>query len=45
MEARLEAALARAVIGGLLGSTPLTLLLVPAVYALVHRRRDREEGA
>jgi len=37
-----QAPLARAVIGGLLGSTPLTLLLIPAVYALVHRERAGE---
>lgn len=36
-----QAPLARAVIGGLLGSTPMTLLLVPAVYALVHERVAR----
>lgn len=42
-----QAPLARAVIGGLVGSTPITLLLVPAVYTLVHRRADRRraEGA
>ena len=31
-----QAPLARAVIGGLLGSTPVTLLLVPAAYLLAH---------
>ncbi len=36
-----QAPLARAVIGGLAASTPLTLLLVPAVYVSTHRdRRD-----
>ena len=42
-----QAPLARAVIGGLVGSTPITLLLMPAVYTLVHRRADRRraEGA
>jgi HAE1 family hydrophobic/amphiphilic exporter-1 len=34
-----QAPLARAVIGGLLGSTPVTLVLIPAVYVLVHRHR------
>ncbi|MBX3747174.1 MAG: efflux RND transporter permease subunit [Verrucomicrobiae bacterium] len=31
-----QAPLARAVIGGLMGSTVITLVLVPAVYSLVH---------
>jgi HAE1 family hydrophobic/amphiphilic exporter-1 len=38
-----QAPLARAVVGGLAGSTLITLLLIPAVYSLVHnheRRRD-----
>ncbi len=34
-----QAPLARAVIGGLLGATPITLLLIPALYMLVHDRR------
>jgi len=34
-----QAPLARAVIGGLLGSTPITLLLIPVVYARLNRRR------
>ncbi len=33
-----QAPLARAVLGGLTASTLITLLLVPAVYALVHRK-------
>ena len=33
-----QAPLARAVVGGLLGSSAITLLLIPAVFALVHRR-------
>ncbi|MEQ9504088.1 MAG: efflux RND transporter permease subunit [Deltaproteobacteria bacterium] len=33
-----QAPLARAVIGGLLGSTPVTLVLIPAVFMLVHRK-------
>lgn len=36
-----QAPLARAVIGGLLGSTPITLVLIPVVYARVGRRRSR----
>ena len=31
-----QAPLARAVVGGLLGSTAITLLLIPVVYSLVH---------
>ena len=31
-----QAPLARAVVGGLLGSTVITLLLIPVVYSLVH---------
>jgi HAE1 family hydrophobic/amphiphilic exporter-1 len=34
-----QAPLARAVIGGLLGSTAVTLLLIPAIYALAHSVR------
>jgi HAE1 family hydrophobic/amphiphilic exporter-1 len=33
-----QAPLARAVVGGLTGSTLITLLLIPAVYTLLHRR-------
>jgi HAE1 family hydrophobic/amphiphilic exporter-1 len=33
-----QAPLARAVIGGLLGSTLITLVLIPAIYGLVHRK-------
>lgn len=33
-----QAPMARAVIGGLFVSTAITLVLIPAVYALVHRR-------
>lgn len=32
-----QAPLARAVVGGLVGSTVITLVLIPAVYSLVHR--------
>src|SRR5690606_28317529 len=35
-----QAPLARAVIGGLIGSTAITLLLTPAVYSLVHSVRS-----
>jgi HAE1 family hydrophobic/amphiphilic exporter-1 len=35
-----QAPLARAVLGGLMSSTPITLLLVPAVYLLLRRRRS-----
>lgn len=35
-----QAPLARAVIGGLMGSTMITLVLIPAVYSLVHPDRD-----
>lgn len=38
-----QAPLARAVIGGLLGSTPVTLLVVPLVYVLLRRGRSRAE--
>ena len=38
--------LARVVIGGLISSTALTLLALPAVYALfAARREEREPGA
>lgn len=43
-----QAPLARAVIGGLIGSTVITLVLVPAVYSLAHgskARGAREPGA
>ena len=36
-----QAPLARAVIGGLVGSTPITLLLIPAVYLLFARGAER----
>lgn len=35
-----QAPLARAVIGGLVGSTLITLLLIPAIYSLVHSVRS-----
>jgi HAE1 family hydrophobic/amphiphilic exporter-1 len=34
-----QAPLARAVVGGLTASTLITLLLIPAIYTLVHRDR------
>jgi HAE1 family hydrophobic/amphiphilic exporter-1 len=39
-----QAPLARAVIGGLIGATPITLLLVPSLYLLVHRARERRKA-
>ena len=39
-----QAPLARAVVGGLTGSTLITLVLIPAVYSLVHNR-ERRAGA
>jgi hydrophobic/amphiphilic exporter-1 (mainly G- bacteria), HAE1 family len=38
-----QAPLARAVVGGMIASTLITLLLIPAVYSLAHR--DRAAGA
>jgi multidrug efflux pump subunit AcrB len=35
-----NAPLGRAVIGGLLCATVATLIFVPAVFSLLHRRRD-----
>jgi HAE1 family hydrophobic/amphiphilic exporter-1 len=40
-----QAPLARAVVGGLLGSTVITLVLIPAVYSLAHATRWREAAA
>ncbi|WP_438823047.1 efflux RND transporter permease subunit [Novosphingobium cyanobacteriorum] len=37
--------LATVVIGGIISSTILTLLMLPALYALVHRRDDAEDEA
>jgi multidrug efflux pump subunit AcrB len=39
-----NAALARAVIGGLLFATPTTLLVVPYLFALLRRRNDGQEA-
>jgi HAE1 family hydrophobic/amphiphilic exporter-1 len=41
--AEAQAPLARAVIGGLTGSTLITLLLIPAVYSLVHPQKTPQE--
>jgi HAE1 family hydrophobic/amphiphilic exporter-1 len=45
----LQSPLARVVVGGLLASTAITLVLIPAIYLLVERRRsarrERLEGA
>jgi hydrophobic/amphiphilic exporter-1 (mainly G- bacteria), HAE1 family len=38
-----QAPLARAVVGGLTGSTLITLLLIPAVYSLFHSDKQRNE--
>lgn len=38
-----QAPLARAVVGGLSGSTLITLILIPAVYSLFHPERKRSE--
>ena len=40
--AEAQAPLARAVVGGLLCSTLVTLVLVPAVYSLVHPERKQD---
>jgi multidrug efflux pump subunit AcrB len=39
-----NAPLGRAVIGGLLSATVATLIFVPAVFSLLHRRRDPSNG-
>jgi heavy metal efflux system protein len=39
--AEIQRPLARVVIGGLISSTPLTLLVLPAIYALLARRQER----
>jgi len=39
-----NAPLGRAVIGGLLLATAATLIFVPSVFALLHRRQDPAEG-
>jgi len=39
-----QAPLARAVIGGLLGSTVITLVLIPVIYEAVHAGRERRSG-
>lgn len=36
-----QAPLARAVIGGMIGSTPITLVLVPAIFLVIHRRGEK----
>ena len=40
-----NAALARAVIGGLLFATPTTLLIVPYLFAMLRKRQRRQVGA
>ena len=39
--AEIQRPLARVVIGGLISSTPLTLLVLPAIYAMLARRQER----
>ena len=39
-----QAPLARAVVGGLTGSTLITLVLIPAVYFLFHPEKNRGEN-
>jgi len=43
--AEAQAPLARAVIGGLMASTLITLVLIPVVYSLFHAREDRARKA
>jgi len=43
--AEIQQPLARVVIGGLISSTVLTLLALPAVYALISRGRPEETPA
>jgi multidrug efflux pump subunit AcrB len=38
------ASLARAILGGLISSTAVTVFLVPAAYLLIHRKEDGLEG-
>jgi HAE1 family hydrophobic/amphiphilic exporter-1 len=40
-----QAPLARAVVGGLTGSTLITLALIPAVYSLFHPERKEKAAA
>ncbi len=42
--AEIQRPLARVVIGGLVSSTLMTLLVLPAIYELRPRRRERREG-
>ncbi len=39
-----NAPLGRAVIGGLIFATTATLIFVPSVFALLHRKQDPAEG-
>jgi heavy metal efflux system protein len=41
--AEIQRPLARVVIGGLVSSTPLTLLVLPAIYALMSRRPEQDQ--
>jgi heavy metal efflux system protein len=42
--AEIQRPLARVVIGGLISSTPLTLLVLPAIFAILARRQERNEN-
>ena len=41
--AEIQRPLARVVIGGLVSATPLTLLVLPAIYALMSRRPEQDQ--
>lgn len=43
--AEVQRPLATVVIGGIVSSTLLTLLVLPALYRLIHRRTDRQNTA
>jgi cobalt-zinc-cadmium resistance protein CzcA len=43
--AEVQRPLASVVIGGILSSTALTLLVLPVLYRLAHRRAEHDDGA
>ena len=43
--AEVQRPLATVVIGGIVSSTLLTLLVLPALYRLIHRRTDSQDTA
>jgi len=43
--AQVQRPLATVLIGGIVSSTLLTLLVLPALYRLLHRDEDRPNGA